>query len=321
MAIPSSIVELFSQIEESEHKFNKYHAYRAVEQLFEGHSQAKDRAVTYLKKIGVYSDHSFYLTESEDIVDDLIEIHKIAKESDISFEKLKDEYIEHLHKYGNKKDALNHIGKYVQKHLYLKESKDTILDKLHSIDDSTIDKLVSKVKTITDIMKHYKPEEFSYHINESTKEEVVWNHVRKILRKASKRIKLKKKSKPKAVIHKAKAVAKHLLVAHLFGHHEEHVDHSVEHAIIKSAAYKKLVSRLSPKIAKIEEEAVHEHHEIHEEMEPLEDPVSSIPEPSSPHRYLSTTDKSQSVIFSGNGKGKKESHPSGVISYLVADNT
>ena len=321
MSIPSNIVELFSQIDESEHKFNKYHAYRAVEQLFEGHSPARDRATAYLKKIGVFEDHSFYLSESDDIVDDLIEIHKISKEAGLPFEKLKDEYISHLHKHGSKEDALKHIGKFVQKHLYLKESKDDFIQKLNSIDDSTIDKLVNKVKTITDIMKHYKPEEFSYHINESTKEEVVWNHVRKILKRASKRVKLKKKSKPKSIIHKAKAVAKHLLVAHLFGHHEEHLGHDVEHAIIKSSAYRKLVSRLSPKIAKIEEEAIHEHHEIHEEMEPLEEPVTSLPEPSSPHRYLSTSDKKQEVIVASDGKTKKQSNPSGVISYLVADNT
>lgn len=321
MQIPNNIVELFSQIDETEHKFNKYHAYRAVEQLFEGHEQARVRAITYLNKIGVYSDHAFYLSESEDIVDDLIQVHKIAKESHIPFETLKHEYITHLHKYGNKNDALEHIGKYVKKHLYLKESKEDFIQKLNSIDDSTIDKLASKIKSITDIMKHYKPEEFSYHINESTKEEVVWNHVRKILKKASKRVKLKKKSKPKAIIHKAKAVAKHLLVAHLFGHHEEHVDHSIEHAIIKSSAYKKLVSRLSPKIAKIEEEAVHEHHEIHEDIEPLTEPVSTLPEPSSPHRYLSTSDKKQNIIASNNGKSKKESNPAGVISYLVSDNT
>lgn len=321
MEIPNNIVELFNQIDESQHKFDKYHAYRAVQQLFEGHDPARDRAITYLKKIGVYNEHAFYLSESDDIVDDLIYIHKISKESNIPFESLKSEYIKHLHLLGDKEEALKQVGKFVKKHLYLKESKDVFLDKLNSIDDSTIDKLVNKVNTISDIMRHYKPEEFSYHINESTKEEIVWNHVRKILKKASKRVKLKKKSKPKAIIHKAKAVAKHLLVAHLFGHHEEHVEHSVEHAIIKSSAYKKLVSRLSPKIAKIEEEAVHGHHEIHEEMEPLEEPVSSLPSDYSPYRRISTSDKKQEIVFVGDGTSKKESNPSGGIAYLVGDKT
>ena len=297
MPIPSNIVELFSQIDESEHKFNKYHAYRAVEQLFEGYEPARDRAITYLKKIGVLDEHSFYLMESDDIIDDLIEIHKIARESHIPFEHLKNEYISHLHKYGSKEDALKHIGKFVQKHLYLKESKEEFIEKLNSIDDSTIDKLVNKVKTITDIMKHYKPEEFSYHINEN-KEETVLNHVKKILRTASKRVKLKKKSKPSSIIHKAKSIAKHLLISHLF-HHEHHVEPEAEHAIVKSPVYRKLVARLSPRIAKIEAEAVHEHHPIHEEMEPLD-------EPSSPHRYVSTADKKQEIVFDDeDGKEKK----------------
>lgn len=323
MAIPSNIVELFSQIEESEHKFDKYHAYRAVEQLFDGHLPAKDRAITYLKKIGVYSDHSFYLAESDDIIDDLIEIHKIAKEANIPFEKLKDEYVTHLHKYGSKEDALKHIGKFVIKHKYLKESKDEYLEKLNSIDDSTINKLVDKIKTITDVMKHYKPEEFSYHINEN-KEEVLLGHIKKILRKSSTRVKLKKKSKPSSIFHKAKTIAKHLISAHIF-HKEEHVSPEVEHAIVKSHAYKKLVAKLSPKLARIESEAVHEHHPIHEEMEPLEEPTeaiaSSLPLEKTPYRHITDTDKKTAIIFTGQGTGKKETTPSGRVTYVVGDIT
>jgi hypothetical protein len=320
MPIPINILNLFESIDSQEHRFDKQHALRAVEQLFEGHEPARVRAIRYLGKIGVLDDHSFYLMEQKEDIDDLIDIHRMADESKIPFHVLKAVFHQEIEKTNSKEIAFHNVGKYIKKHLAISESKNNFEEKLNKIDDSTIDKLASKIKTISDLIDHYKPEDFSYHINEATAEEKVWGHIKKVLKRASKRVKLKKKSRPKAVIHRAKAVAKRLLVAHLFHHEDhEHVSPEVEHAIVRSSAYKKLVSKLSPKIAKIEDEAVREHHEIHEEMEPLQEPVSSLPTEKSPYKYIHTTDKVKEVIFDGSGSGKSDSHSAGTIAYLVRE--
>lgn len=317
MAIPNNILELFESIDSYEHRFDKAHALRAVEQLFEGHAPAKERAIRYLTKLGVLEEHAFYLLEQEEDIDDLIDIHRISVEAKIPFHVLKTVFHQEIEKTGSKEQAFKNIGTFVKKHLIVKEAKDDFKEKLNSIDDSTIEKLASKIKTISDLIDHYKPEEFSYHINEAT-EEKVWGHIRKLLKKASKRVKLKKKSRPSRIMQKAKAVAKHLIVSHLF-HRQERVDPDVEHEIVKSSAYKKLVSKLSPKISKIEDEAIHEHQEIHEEMEPLEQEVSSLPPERSPYKFIHTSDKAKEMVFDGSGRGKKQSHPAGLISYLVME--
>jgi hypothetical protein len=318
MTIPKNILHLFESIDSIEHRFDKIHAFRAVEQIFEGHDQARNRAIHYLSKIGVLDEHAFYLTEEAEDIDDLIDIHRISVESKIPFHVLKTVFHREIENTGSKEDAFKNVGKFVQKHLIVKESKEDFEEKLKSIDDSTIDKLAAKIKTISDLIQHYKPEEFSYHINESTSEEKVWGHIKKVLKRASKRVKLKKRSKPTAVIHKAKAVAKRLLVSHIF-HSDEHISSEIEHTLIRSSAYKKLVSKLSPKISKIEDEAVHEHHEIHEEMEPLQEPVSSLPAERSPYKFIHTADKVKEIVFNGSGTGKKDSHSTATIAYLVME--
>lgn len=321
MAIPNHILNLFESIDSFEHRFDKAHAIRAVEQLFEGHAAAKPRAIQYLRKICALDDHAFYLLEQQEDVDDLIDIHQMADESKIPFHVLKTVFHQELQKTNSKDEAFKNVGKYIKQHLMVSEAKNTIEDKLKNIDDATIEKLASKINTISDIIQHYSPEDFSYHINEAAAktEKKVWEHIKKVLKRASKRVKLKKRSRPKMIMHRARAVARMLLSDHLFHYHQEHMSPEAEEAIVKSSAYSKLVSRLSPKISKIEDEAVKEHHEIHEEIEPLEEPVSSMPPDRSPYRYIHTADKSQEIIFDGSGDGKKESHPSGTISYRVTD--